>query len=192
MSRILRHLFSGLCGLSLILCLATVIFWIRSYSVSEWVSYRSTAGEQSLYTARGHIALQLYITHWSPVHHPGLFIDQNRAGTPHGYLQDVVAGQVDIDFNWQRAGFAWYKTHLRNNSTLTIAVAPFWSLSLITAALPFTWTAARLRARHRRRRLKAENHCQNCGYDLRGTPARNVCPECGKLDRTRTLAEQTA
>lgn len=180
MVRVVRHLFTGMCGLSLILCLASAIFWIRSYSRSEGISYRSTAGEQSLYTAKGHLVLDLYLTHWAQVRYPGVWMRRDRAGTPHNFLQDVVAGQVDIDFSWHRAGFAWYKKHLRNNDTITIAVAPFWSLSLITAALPLTWTAARLRSWRLRRRLRAQGRCENCGYDLRGTPLGNPCPECGK------------
>ena len=49
----------------------------------------------------------------------------------------------------------------------------------IAAALPGCVAAAMRWRRRRLQRLRAENRCVQCGYDLRAT--RERCPECGRL-----------
>ena len=52
------------------------------------------------------------------------------------------------------------------------AVAPLWPIAIVLAAAAF----------FRWRREKREVPpwlCRACGYDLRGTPAAKICPECG-------------
>lgn len=53
---------------------------------------------------------------------------------------------------------------------------PFWFVILISAPVPSIWLARRARQRKRLRR-RQRGACEQCGYDLRGTPER--CPECG-------------
>jgi hypothetical protein len=53
---------------------------------------------------------------------------------------------------------------------------PFWFVILISAPVPCVWLARW--ARQRKRRLRRQRGlCEQCGYDMRASPAR--CPECG-------------
>jgi len=55
-----------------------------------------------------------------------------------------------------------------------MALAPAWVVSVILIP-PLIWLARLMRDRKR----LLNNHCTNCGYDLRATPDR--CPECGTV-----------
>ncbi|MCX5659017.1 MAG: hypothetical protein NTW19_04755 [Planctomycetota bacterium] len=53
----------------------------------------------------------------------------------------------------------------------------------VFALLPAAWVIIRLRPRK-----PPAGHCQACGYDLRGTPADNACPECGAIPSPATIS----
>jgi hypothetical protein len=55
---------------------------------------------------------------------------------------------------------------------------PLWPLAVLFAVPPFQWW------RVRRRWQKSKGTCPACGYDLRGTPQSNPCPECGAVRET--------
>lgn len=56
---------------------------------------------------------------------------------------------------------------------------PAWLAALVLAAPPALWLAGW----QRRRRIRREGRCPNCGYDLRASGER--CPECGRLTGAR-------
>jgi len=58
---------------------------------------------------------------------------------------------------------------------LTVIVFLFPALALATAIGTSIFVVAVLRSSRR-----AQGLCQFCGYDLRGHPRRDSCPECGK------------
>ena len=70
------------------------------------------------------------------------------------------------------------------------AIIPYWSLAVLCAVLPALWALKRRRRRARQKRLLERECCRNCGYDLRGTPAR--CPECGAPVGDRESGETSA
>jgi hypothetical protein len=59
--------------------------------------------------------------------------------------------------------------------TTQIVVVPYWMIVVVTLLLPLRAGVTGLRLRRRRRR----GLCLACGYDLRGTTDR--CPECGTV-----------
>lgn len=65
-----------------------------------------------------------------------------------------------------------------------VLTCPWWSISLVLAALPIAWTCRQLNRIRRRRRACQLKLCSQCGYDLRSTadgrgPLLERCPECG-------------
>jgi len=62
---------------------------------------------------------------------------------------------------------------------------PDWMVAGLAAALPALWAIQTLQ---RRKRVR-ENHCLNCGYDLRATPDR--CPECGSVPQPKKVPPKT-
>jgi hypothetical protein len=51
---------------------------------------------------------------------------------------------------------------------------------ILLVLLPLWWSLLRAIVRRRQRRIrKRRGLCEQCGYDLRGSPAANACPECG-------------
>jgi hypothetical protein len=64
----------------------------------------------------------------------------------------------------------------------TSSPGKYWTVSAWVCLIPFTvvplwWLWRRPNSRELRR--SPYNFCPACGYDLRGTPPSNPCPECG-------------
>lgn len=51
----IRHLFHFLCALSLLLCLVTMVIWVRSYWIREDVSHQSATRLTSFACSRGEL-----------------------------------------------------------------------------------------------------------------------------------------
>ena len=184
MKRLLRLLLHALTLLSLLLCLATLAFWIRSYFKSDWYHYvvldapRRTWTQYSLNSNKG----SLYFSYF------GFRFNTDTRFQDYVRLREAPAG-----FSYQgyeprdnrhlagstlrRLGFALqseYNTPDASGSyDFPNAFVPHWFIVLITALLP----ATRLYLLVRRRQQKRAGLCPTCGYDLRATPSR--CPECG-------------
>src|SRR5688572_9372814 len=62
-----------------------------------------------------------------------------------------------------------------NASPSDALILPYWPLAAIAGGYASLLVARRVRKILRRRRRQ----CENCGYDLRGSPAGGRCPECG-------------
>ena len=186
-----RRLFTFLSALSLLLCVAVCVLWVRSYRyVSYWDSHeywtdqgRAHRLESWAVSYRGkfcyaHSAL------WSedPL---ALQLIAKNAGA-HGKALDTVA-----DPSWHsrrastgflantRAGFGFESLSqsgagdLKMSGTRRATSIPYWAMAALTGLPAAMWFRAYRRAR-RRFRLSL---CESCGYDLRATPDR--CPECG-------------
>ena len=149
-----RRLLNLLTVLSLLLCVAVCVLWVRSRSASDSVQWRRISGGTVetwlLLVADGRVGL-----------------DGERVSA-----QNLPPGS---DVSW---GFG-LPTRLppgwRRDSTL-----PLWHLVVYTSALPLWWlvhrTSGAAASRTRRRDLGL---CPGCGYDLTGNVS-GVCPECGE------------
>jgi hypothetical protein len=168
-----RRLFTVLSSVSLLLCVATVLFWVRSVFVAEqfaWSSATSIIGfnsqEQVLWFYHG-------ARYERSIDPNGFFhrraepasetippTDRFDDGVGLGRFQSMAWG---VDFR----GF----------------VTPAWLLCLVFLLLPFARQLFRFALYVRRSSRKAQHRryglCQVCGYDLRATPDR--CPECGAI-----------
>jgi hypothetical protein len=173
-----RRLFNFMTALSLLLCVAGAILWVRSWghhAVTLWaqpgymVDVTRTDGVLGLTVARDSL-LHVYVT----------------GGTLYGlshHRRPASPGGDRTTFTYNDWGFG---LHLLKTvgppprgqwrvggKPIWIVYVPGWMPVVLLGVLPTAWVGRRLRSRRRRR----AGLCSRCGYDLRATPDR--CPECG-------------
>jgi hypothetical protein len=174
-----RRLLNLLTAMSLLLCLAVVVLWVRSYWVlDEW--YR----DRRVRTAAGGKAAVVSVVSGGAeltcrvgrMDHPWVF------GPKTGAEWWPPPGQTLSSAQWRRdpwRGRATWPMSFRfdafpqDQPVVWTVVAPHWAPAAALALLPLVRTVPLLRRRTRRAGL-----CLQCGYDLRATPDR--CPECGR------------
>ncbi|HEY7115987.1 MAG TPA: hypothetical protein VH475_05355 [Tepidisphaeraceae bacterium] len=207
MKRLLRILLNAATAVSLMLCVATIVLWVRSQWSSDELGYR-------------------YATVWKdqPAHREVVcqaFQGSIRVGTildAFASKSSADAAQTGRDLRirmgltyangaaeeldpWDgglgRWGFYWHRPSGRAYGTLSFrddAVAykltryygrafalPWWFLTVALLVLP-----ARALWRWARTLGRPSTACSVCGYDLRATPDR--CPECGTVSAAQTPA----
>jgi hypothetical protein len=183
------RLFTVAAAISLLLCIATVALWVRSY----W--------------RQDHVIREVH-------YHPAWFHDDPKA-VERDLTQELQSSDGILDFEWQRylpqiiadeqnpvMHWDFYSTRDEERSTddflrsqgmlhgvyvgrfgvawgdgfygwqVELAV-PHWLVALLALVSPATWL---LRYRRRRAR-RMQGRCLRCGFDLRASPDR--CPECG-------------
>jgi hypothetical protein len=149
--------------LSQLLCAATAVLWVRSYTRPHQFGYRASSGSESQYYINGGAVvfrreLRLRAPSNTCVYEtrlkyerllPGLFYSTS-------WFAAYKDGVVLLPGQFGNAAEIWF---------------PAWWQATVTAFMPF---AILLRAA---RRSSKENACA-CGYNLTGNTS-GVCPECG-------------
>jgi hypothetical protein len=161
-----RRLFTLLSALSLLLCVAVVVLWVRSYWTAEAFRWATAeGGRRAVGSNAGSLALG----------RQALAPSISRITTPHGYgYHTWPAGRGDsLRPLWSFLGFR-YTALTSFGVTVETVEVPYWALAAASAACPLVLLYFRRLRPRRRRRLGL---CLSCGYDLRATPDR--CPECG-------------
>jgi hypothetical protein len=197
-----RRLLNLLTVLSLLLCVAVAVLWVRSLRRRDGFWYTSGSARLLVHSYRGRVWA------WSlaPPHYPTASVWPTAARMGPGLVRDSVpdgwydqfagrtkgvrlpddfidapanGGAVDrraLGFRYVRNDGWLPRAQLQQGypTARSAAVyAPHWAVAAAFAALPAARLLGLVRARRRRRRRL----CPACGYDLRATPAR--CPECG-------------
>ena len=188
-----RRLLNLLTTLSLLLCVAAVVLWVRSYwrGESVWSASAQVDGGGTLHRrfwrlTSGGGALDLYCVGGStPDRSFTRLFPVGREGE-YQRIGDAETAAVGKDVGARlRLGLrrsprdamgylsapdgkrlAWIGTSVR-------VVLPYWLMAVVTGVGPAVWAWRR----RRRRRRGGAGLCPACGYDLRATPGR--CPECG-------------
>ena len=189
MRRLGRHAFTALSALSLLLCVAVCVLWVRSYWRNDWIAMPHSGDERRLVTARGWLVMD---------NNPALERAMGRYST-------VMARERVRFEEWQRQtdAFTWwaeraFDAHRTGQPFPELPpasgaphesaalpqlptyeaqrLAPLPALAVVTGLLSVS-CLHRAAIWHRRRRRARLRVCPTCGYDLRASPGR--CPECG-------------
>jgi hypothetical protein len=178
--------------LSLALCAAIALLWVRSYWVSDDWS-RDAYGLDSgrvfhtalLIRSSGAglaLARKVYtngdpgvVAAWRPAQFGGFPLSWRSDPS----VKYPAGGPLLPTLSWwTRSGFGLSVERPRSSGYFGrggfALVVPDWSLLIAAALLPFAWLFRRWMGA---RRKAMEGRCRRCGYDLRATPDR--CPECG-------------
>jgi hypothetical protein len=164
-----RPLFNFAAVLSLLLCVAATVLWVRSYMVATAFGYYSERLKDGMYhdyyvySAHGQIAFTVFRQD-----SPSTELRDRFLGTWASPLQ--TSNRPDA---WRFLGFRLERVvHLPMRDWTTWGV-PYGFLFALTITMPAIWIIHRRRHRYRAN----AGLCPRCGYDLRATPDR--CPECG-------------
>ena len=176
-----RRLLNLLTAISLLLCGAVCVLWVRSRTSGALVRYTAEGRRVELASTAGVLAL---------------FAGDAPAGKTAGGFEFRRKRSFMILFYallksqdrpvplTNRMGFAYFWS-----PTSRTVMAPHWAVAVPLSVLPL-WRMLRAPARRRRRLRARRGLCPKCGYDLRATPDR--CPECGTEPETRTPRRQDA
>jgi hypothetical protein len=172
----IRRAFTVAAVLSLLLCIATLAFWIRSYRIGDaliWSRLILAVDPESDFVPMS----KYYVIELTDGN--GCFVvqygnDWAQPITPFPTWRHVTTTRP-FDFRnsfgsfWERRGFSW-----ENDRDIWRQIStPAWLPAALSAIPPVLWSILFYRKRHRRH----AGCCPSCGYDLRAS--KNRCPECG-------------
>ena len=190
MRRLARRLLTLCSALSLVLCAAVCVLWVRSYSRADIFGYEF-GGPDPLGWRHSHRAIKTsngYLRVWK-------FDEVNRFNVPtHPFTpvsertrwflktQPLEWRTYELRPRTWHFGIGWWDQHTRfpeRQIDAWVLAVPCWYLVVALSAIPAYWMAARLLQVRRRLRRAKSGSCIGCGYDLRASPDR--CPECGAV-----------
>ena len=191
-----RRLLNVIAALSLLVCVAVCVLWVRSQRTSdvigvEWIGRDGDAALHrafQLSSSRGTVE----VSRWHAAH----FGTDGRAAlarATHGWRPfagrgpyGVFSGDRRQPTLMERLGFGARRERsqsLAETGTKVLSArehvgitTPYWLLAVLAGILPVARTRKPLR-RLLKRQSTPPGRCPACGYDLRATPRR--CPECG-------------
>jgi hypothetical protein len=187
MKRLLQIIVNALTILSLLLCMATIALWTRSY-------FRTESAVAGYWHYQNHPGFTEYFDAWEldAFNTPGRWIMRVRlracvAGpgrfeeVPHQKGKILTIGAVDPE-RLADARLDIWKLSTGMNGLRSLATDKTVGVSfshLITLAFFALMPAVHMILAFRRRGARQKGLCDLCGYDLRATP--NRCPECGAI-----------
>jgi hypothetical protein len=175
-----RRFFNFLTILSLLLCLATVALWVRSYSLGDALEHVSGGPGRILVVEITSNLDGICVGITQPSSY--IPVSPVKQGWHHYTDRSAPAyvpahwGHLDPVGTIRFLGFGCdLDTEPPLDSPIREIWLPHWFAVLLFAILP----TIRLRSILRTRRRHRVGLCEHCGYDLRATPDR--CPECGHV-----------
>src|SRR5665213_547726 len=182
-------------AVSLLLCVALSVLWVRSYRMEDGLFFYRThwssrpAGESNTWYTRDTSSAGIFwdrgillVAHLREMK-ASLDVDtvaSDRRSNPEGNRLRLWHRPAQGRWRGIRAGHGFIIVVLSGGQPRrrVYVSIPFWAAFALTLIFPAIslrrWIGWLLR-----RRAPAAGLCMRCGYDLRATPDR--CPECGKL-----------
>lgn len=164
-----RRLGTALSILSLVVCGAAGVMWVRSYAYSHLlVIDLSPRVNITFASGNGGFYAHLWISRDAGrmrnfhVVYPSRPEEYGGARRPTKVVLNRFGFVADHWSNQEMQHAIW-------------VVVPGWFVVAMILVPPLVFFSRRLRGRRRQQRCR----CMNCGYDLRATPDR--CPECGAV-----------
>jgi hypothetical protein len=170
----LRRLFTVGSAVSLVLCLATCLLWVRSLNYADDV----VKGCWEFSTGNGTIEIDQTLSD------SGSLLSSTTMAYRSDRLQNLRGGSGSIRERWPGLpgfslgqlsvpafGLSTDPNEVFPDITTRYIVLPLWSVVALFGLFPAVYFS------RRRRRGENTGMCDFCGYDLRATPDR--CPECG-------------
>jgi hypothetical protein len=182
-----RRLPNSLTALSLLLCAAVCLLWVRSYwreGSLTWTGARGprtvVAGERWIEVPWGEGVISMAVLRPEAGQTaPGMWRAYSSDAARHGFslYRRILRRSRGSELLW-RMGFGSWGTDVYSRDGRFLfgyryCGVPFWSICVLTAVAPAVWLGRQAKVRSRR----VTGLCARCGYDLRATPHR--CPECG-------------
>ena len=174
-----RRLFTLMAAISLLLCVATVVLWVRSYltldEVRRFTHFIQGAGgfDRGVESSSG--VIYGYKKGWV------LAADPHRAShwVWGSRLPDYWLGQSQtmslalLVRRIQIGGYGVAYAADENGIVEVVLRIPYWPLAVLFAFLPAIWFWSWMGGTSR-----IHSHCRKCGYNLTGNTS-GTCPECG-------------
>jgi hypothetical protein len=168
MRRFARHLLTFCSALSVLLCLTAGAFWVRSFWVADFASYRRLGRPGFVQWDVDSVHRSIHLVYLKT---PGSLPPGEPAGF--GFESMPAARSRVLNSRWgfghasrSGAGFAYREVWF-----------PHLLAVLVFGCLALPWPYSRWRSRRR----VSSGLCTRCGYDLRASAGR--CPECGGEQR---------
>lgn len=167
-----RRLRTIIASLSLLMCVAICMLWVRSYRLTDIVACdpQDTPAGGSEWFARSETGA-VYFAH--NMHLVNGFTSPGCRWGANPVDPRIAGFRVNTNnggFNLGSFGLGLYRSPNRLHSN-TVIKLPHWSMALLFSLMPTSWLFVR-------RSRSPAGCCQSCGYNLRASP--NRCPECGK------------
>jgi hypothetical protein len=198
----IRRLFTIASALSLVLCVATCVLWVRSYATpttawdfrvpgggrwdvrSEDGVFEADEGPRRRADAATRLAqlqtIETFIAPWSVE----LTNGNGRRRRPASVLFDPGRAVMDILCETCAPTYVAIQ-RTPPGPYVSVAIRYRWAAGT-AVLLPALWVAAMAAVSVRRRRHAASGLCLQSGYDLRASPDR--CPECGAVPAAKWAA----
>jgi hypothetical protein len=195
----IRRLFTILSVLSLLLCVATCVLWVRSYRAFDTATYCSAAKDAHQWSfCGGNYCGRFEVFSVDARLHPGheMAYEKDPSTNELGWARQPgwrwasydsrpypsIKDAAEMLWSWRCSTGEWSPIRTDPNVrryAFTSVVFPLWAPTVAFAAGPLIRAVPKLRHRRRRRRHQRLGLCPACGYDLRASPDR--CPECGAV-----------
>ena len=169
MRRVVRLAFTICSAASLVLCLASATWWVRSQWRYDLLVYHGTRWHWGFRSHPDRFYLEVAVDDEDSERVPRwTAVSEERWDADNVAADPSMSGRLGFMFG-RNTNWSLYDNY--------VVGLPYWSVTILAAVPPATWAVGRLRRRRRGR----TGLCPTCGYDLRATPDR--CPECGASRR---------